>query len=109
MASYRIFRMKESVRNQFRWAPHTLGMATARQKDYEAPETVEGDGFYAIWMALRHSERPLEVGDIVENEHGELRICKYVGFERVQWWTPETSTVESSPAAPVIEQAVTPS
>jgi hypothetical protein len=29
------------------------------------------------------------VGDILETEDGQLRICKYVGFEPAQWVLPE--------------------
>jgi hypothetical protein len=29
------------------------------------------------------------VGDLLEAENGQLRICKYVGFEPAQWVIPE--------------------
>ena len=28
---------------------------------------------------------PLAVGDLLESGDGQLRICKYVGFEPAQW------------------------
>jgi hypothetical protein len=50
---------------------------------------------------LRNSERSVGVGDILETPSGQLRICKYVGFEEARWFVPEPhqSTV---PPAPVI-------
>jgi hypothetical protein len=38
---------------------------------------------------LRESGEPLAVGDLLEAEDGQLRICKYVGFEPAQWVVPE--------------------
>ena len=38
---------------------------------------------------MRDSEEPLAVGDLLETEDGQLRICKYVGFEPAQWVLPE--------------------
>ena len=32
---------------------------------------------------------PLVIGDLLETEDGQLRICKYVGFEPAQWVVPE--------------------
>jgi len=29
------------------------------------------------------------VGDLLESADGQLRICKYVGFEPAQWVLPE--------------------
>src|SRR3712207_884146 len=92
MAVYRIFRMKETVRQQFRWAPHTIGMTIAKPKDYEQIQELEASGPYAIWMQLKDSDIPLQVGDILESETGELRIYKYVGFEEAQWQVPEAKT-----------------
>jgi hypothetical protein len=89
MAVFRIYRMKEAVRQHFRWAPHTIGVTTTKTKDYEHVETVEASGPYAVWMQLKDTENPLQVGDILESESGELRIYKYVGFEEAQWLVPE--------------------
>ena len=85
MRSYRIYRLRESVRQQFRWAPHTIGITVVKQKDYEQIHTTEASGPYAVWMQLKDSESPLQVGDILESDSGELRIYKYVGFEEAQW------------------------
>jgi hypothetical protein len=93
MAVYRIYRMKETVRQQFRWAPHTIGVTTTKPKDYEHVETLEASGPYAVWMQLKDSETPLQVGDILESECGGLRIYKYVGFEEAQWQAPEVKPV----------------
>jgi hypothetical protein len=102
MSTYRIYRMKESTRQQFRWAPHTSGVTTIKPKDYEPATTVEAPTPYGVWMQLRDTPEPLQVGDILELESGELRIYKYVGFEEAQWVVPEGKPVtESAPVAGV--------
>jgi hypothetical protein len=97
MTVYRIYRLKDSVRQQFRWAPHTIGATIAKHKDYEPVESIEASGPYAVWMQLKDSDFPLQVGDILESEGGELRIYKYVGFEEAQW-----QIVEAKPASDAI-------
>jgi hypothetical protein len=89
MALYRIFRMKDSPRQQFRWAPHVSGTATAKPKDYEQRGDVEALHEYDAWRRLRDAGDPLMVGDLLESGDGQLRICKYVGFEPAQWVLPE--------------------
>jgi hypothetical protein len=34
---------------------------------------------------------------MVENEAGQLRICKYVGFEPAEWALPEPKQAEPEP------------
>ena len=36
MACYRIHRIRETMKEQFRWQAHTGGTATVKPKDYEA-------------------------------------------------------------------------
>src|SRR5450432_2399345 len=81
MPIYRIFRMKDSPRQQFRWAPHVAGTAAAKPKDYEQRGEVEALNEYDAWRLLRESGDPLMVGDLLDAYVGQLRICKYVGFE----------------------------
>jgi hypothetical protein len=83
--------MKDNPRQQFRWAPHVSGAANVKQKDYEPSGDVEAENEYAAWALLRGSETPLLVGDILELSTGQLRICKYVGFEEARWLLPEAS------------------
>ena len=97
MAVYRIHRMKESARQQFRWAPHTSGVTSVKPKDYELTITVDAQTPYALWMQLKDSENALEVGDILESDSGSLRIYKYVGFEEAQWVVPEVKTAQEPP------------
>ena len=92
MSAYRIYRMKESTRQQFRWAPHTIGVTNVKPKDYELTVTVEAPTPYAVWTATEGLADALQVGDILESESGELRIYKYVGFEEAQWVVPEMKT-----------------
>lgn len=100
MPSYRIHRMKEHPRQQFRWAPHTSGATPVKPKDYEQAGYVDAPSVYAAWNMLKETERALEVGDLLEIEGVSLRIYKYVGFEEAQWVLPEVKTgVESLPPA----------
>ena len=100
MPMYRIHRMKDTPRQQFRWAPHVAGAANVKPKDFEDGGAVEAANEYDAWRVLRESERPLAVGDLLESQSGQLRICKYVGFEAAQWILPEVKTgLESAPPA----------
>jgi len=89
MAVYRIYRMKENPQQQFRWAPHVGGCASVKPKDYEQRGEVEALHEYDAWRVLREAGEPLVVGDLLETGSGQLRICKYVGFEPAQWVIPE--------------------
>jgi hypothetical protein len=89
MPLYRIYRMKDSPRQQFRWAPHVSGCASVKPKDYEPQDQLEAAHEYDAWRHLREAGLALEVGDLLENEDGRLSICKYVGFEPAQWVLPE--------------------
>jgi hypothetical protein len=89
MPLFRVFRMKDSLRQQFRWAPHVPGAANAKPKDFEPAGEIEALHEYDAWRILRESGSPLNVGDLLETETGQLSICKYVGFEPAQWVLPE--------------------
>ncbi|HXE12313.1 MAG TPA: hypothetical protein VN633_09345 [Bryobacteraceae bacterium] len=86
---YRIHRMKEPAREAFRSAAHTSAPAVAKPKDYELSDETEAENAYAVWVALRETERALQTGDILEDETGALHIAKFIGFEPAQWWVPE--------------------
>ena len=102
MPAYQIHRLKDSQRQSFRWAPHTSGVTMVKPKDYEPGTAVEAASPYALWTDLRDSDHPLQVGDLLESEGGELRIFKYVGFEEARWFVPETA-----PATPEMVTEVT--
>lgn len=94
MPRYRIHRMKESPREQFRWAAHTGGLATVKPKDYVAAEEAEAPTPYALWKQFQATGSPLRPGDILElmcedAAPGPLQIAKYIGFEAAQWYIPE--------------------
>jgi hypothetical protein len=100
MAAYRIYRIKDQAAQQFRWAPHVSGSSEIKRKDYEEGASIEAANEYAAWQALREAGTALRVGDLLEGPGGELRICKYVGFDAAQWIVPEVKTgLESAPAA----------
>jgi hypothetical protein len=97
MPLYRIHRLKESHRQQFRWAPHTAGVTIAKPKYYELGTVQEAATPYALWLALRETANALNLGDIVEMEAGELRILKYIGFEEARWYMPEPAAQPEPP------------
>jgi len=103
MPLFRIHRMKDNPRQHFRWAPHVSGAANVKPKDYEPAGEVDGENEYAAWAILRNSDLPLQVGDLLELTTGELRICKYVGFEEARWFVPEV------PAAKIVAEMQPPS
>ena len=92
--------MKDSPRQQFRIAPHVTGVAHVKPKDFQDAGYIEAANEYEAWRVLRESEHPLAIGDVLEAESGDLRICKYVGFEAAEWIVPEIkSGLESVPPA----------
>jgi hypothetical protein len=94
MPGYRIHRLKDHLRSQFRYGPHVSGAASVKPRDYEPGPTVEAPTPYSAYFALRGSQTPLEVGDLLESEDGTLRIFKFVGFEEARWQLPEAKPEE---------------
>jgi hypothetical protein len=103
MPLFRIHRMKDVPRQHFRWAPHVSGAAIVKPKDYEPSDEVSAESDYAAWALLRNSERPLGVGDLLELTSGQLRICKYVGFEEARWFVPELPATEPVTAVSITD------
>jgi len=97
MALYRIYRMKDSPRQQFRWAPHVSGCASLKPKDYDQGGQIEAQHEYEAWLKLREQGDALQVGDLLETEDLRLSICKYVGFEPAQWVLPEPKQMPMEP------------
>lgn len=102
MSAYRVFRLKENLRSQFRWAPHLSGITAVKPKDYEEAFPIEADSPYAAWHALRGTERELEIGDLLSLDGAELRILKYIGFEEARWVIPEPRPAAAADAPPVL-------
>jgi hypothetical protein len=100
MPAYQVHRLKESQRQQFRWAPHTSGVTIAKPRDYEKGRIIEAASPYAVWLAMRGTDDELQLGDLLEIEGGELRIVKYIGFEEARWYVLEPA---SSPAPVTVE------
>jgi hypothetical protein len=92
MPQFRLFRMREEKRQQFRWAPHTSGSTPVKPRDFEEAVPVDATNVYSLWAEMKSADQPLDVGDVVELPGGELRICKYVGFEEAKWVMPEMRT-----------------
>ena len=95
MPSYQIHRLRPHLRAHFRSAPHVSGSASVKPRDYEPGAPVEAPTPYAAYFAMKDSEAPLEVGDLLEAD-GALRIFKYVGFEEAHWVLPEAAVVVDS-------------
>ena len=109
MPLYRIHRIKETPRENFRWAAHTGGEVVVKPKDYEGTRTVEGATPYAAWKRLLEEKEALVPGDLLEflEENADsgapnnlvrqpqLLITKYIGFEPARWFVPELRKVEA--------------
>src|SRR5208282_6725700 len=92
MPSFRIHRLKDHLRQNFRFAPHLSGTASVKPRDYEPFEEaslVEASSPYAAFFAMRGADRPIQIGDVLECEDGALRIFKFVGIEEAQWVLPD--------------------
>jgi len=63
---------------------------------YELDGTAESTSPYALWSQLLETDERLVVGDLLETAEGELRIFKYVGFEKARWEEPSTAEPEPS-------------
>ena len=88
--------MKDHLRPGFRSAPHVIGMASVKPRDYEPGDSIEATSPYAAFFVLRDAGALLQVGDLLELENGTIRICKFVGFEEAQWVLPDPKTTEST-------------
>lgn len=98
--TYRVHRLKGSMRQPFRYVAHTSGAADLKPRDYSSSEMVEAPTPYAAYFAMRGAEAPLEPGDVLESESGELRIFKFVGFEEARWAVAEPKPEPPSPPQP---------
>jgi|HubBroStandDraft_6_1064221.scaffolds.fasta_scaffold373871_1 hypothetical protein len=96
MMVYQIHRLRESARQQFRWAPHIAGVSIVKSRDYEPASTIEAASPYAAWLMLREGEDALQVGDVLESPAGDLRIFKYIGFEEARWFVAEPIPTEGA-------------
>ena len=101
MPSFRIYRLKDHLRQQFRFAPHMSGTATLKVKDYAQGDTIEASSPYSAFFQMKETGTPLEVGDLLEAEGGGLRIFKYVGFEEAQWMVVEDKRESTADIVPV--------
>jgi hypothetical protein len=110
MPSYRIHHLKDHLRQSFRHAPHVTGAATVKPRDYAPGDTIDAKSPYAAYFELRASATPIEPGDLLESETGELRIFKFIGFEEARWVAPEpkpeafpASSIEAGPIPVSVE------
>lgn len=107
MPSFRIHRLKDHLRQGFRFAPHLSGTASVKPRDYEmSTAAVEASSPYAAFFALREAAEPIQIGDMLESEDGSLRIFKFVGIEDAQWVLPEVK-VDPAPLPDVLREVAT--
>jgi hypothetical protein len=104
MPRFRIHRIKDAPKENFRWAAHTGGLTIVKSKDYDLDREVDAATPYAAWKLLAADGRGLRPGDLLESvpgegPSGELQIAKYIGFEPAQWYVPEPKPETSSPSA----------
>jgi hypothetical protein len=108
MPRYRIHRIKDAPRENFRWAPHTGGLAVVKAKDYDPADEIDAANPYESWKLMREGGHPLLPGDLLELIDGSdplpagigsLQIVKYIGFEPAQWFVPEPKPALSSAAS----------
>ena len=114
MARYRIHRLKDTPRENFRWAAHTSGPAVVKQKDYEPGDELEASSPYAAWKILQSRNHELRPGDLLETYRetlpgdtsgGPLLILKYIGFEPADWYVPPVKLDQNPSSAPGINLA----
>jgi hypothetical protein len=92
--------MRDHVRQSFRWAAHTLGVANVKPRDYiEEDSLIEAASPYSAWMLSKDTDSPLAVGDLLQADSGALYLYKYVGFEEARWVLPEAKA-EAPPVPP---------
>lgn len=92
MPVFRLHRIKDTPREQFRWSAHSAGATLVKPRDYEPGEEFSAASSYALWASLRETPAALRLGDLLEGPDGSLRIYKYVGFEEAQWQVPAAIT-----------------
>jgi hypothetical protein len=114
MARYRIHRLKDTPRENFRWAAHTWGLAIVRQRDYEPGDELDAETPYAAWKILQSESRDLRPGDLLETcrafvpgeaTTGPLLILKYIGFEPADWYAPPAKLDQNPSSASSINLA----
>lgn len=101
MPTYRIHRMKDGPRENFRWAAHTGGLARVKLKDFDFSGEIQAASPYAAWKTLASESNALRPGDLLETvptagSSADLKIAKYIGFEPAEWYIPELRTDASS-------------
>ena len=82
------------------------GAASVKPRDYTPGDSIVAGTPYAAYFELRGSASPLEPGDLLESESGDLRIYKFIGFEEARWVLPEPKPENASCEAVAIPATV---
>ena len=95
MPLYKVFRLKSNLRTHFRQLPHLGGTAQLKLKDYVEGVEVTASNRYAAWMEMKKTGDPLQVGDALVENGGNVFVVKFVGLEPAEWIVPEIKPVEA--------------
>jgi len=102
VARYRLHQLKDGLRAQFRNATPKPGPLELHRRDYTPGQEIEAASPYAAWKWSRDESgaEPIQVGDVLEAESGELLLCRYAGFEEARWRAPAPAPAEAVVEAP---------
>jgi hypothetical protein len=101
MPAYRIHHLKDHLRQPFRFTAHTAGVANVKPRDYNPGGSVDAKSPYSAYFELRGTETPIQPGDLLESEGGDLRIFKFIGFEEARWVVPDPKREDSGVPADI--------
>jgi len=99
--------MKDHPRQSFRWQPHTGGITNVKPKDFQEAGAVEAPNAYAVWSALKGTDEPLDVGDVIESDGGTCAFTSTWALRRrVGCFRKSIPLVEGAPlGAELLDQA----
>ncbi len=104
MATFLIWRLRDTQQDKFRWAPQqSTPTFPLKLSDYREDGLVDADSVYEVWHRLRKENRDLRVGDVVVDENGKVSICKYIGMEPAEWIVTDMEP-QAAKETPVAQQ-----
>src|SRR2546425_12537294 len=96
MPIYRVHYLKDPPAiERFRAHGPPEGVTSLKPKDYVQVTEIEAPHEYAVWKQLQgegaqeRKLRPMGVGDVLEVEARQPRVCRFAGFDDAVWFTFE--------------------